>query len=163
MPSRAPCATGARAQPHRYALLYGSPAPGYAAPQDTVTPATRVTGLLLGIVRDAEQAGVRPTGAVAVPPAESAAVRPVATMLGPAVSDEMTVRALTAWATLFGHVSLELFGHMHQGGARLRRPFPPKSSSRCPTTSGSTAPRRLPARTTGCVRATGSPCSYPAR
>jgi len=105
----------AREQPHRYALLYGSPVPGYAAPQDTVTPATRVTGQLLAIVRDAEQAGVRPIGVLAVPPAESAAVRPVATMLAPPLSDEMTLRALTAWATLFGHVSLELFGHMHRG------------------------------------------------
>lgn len=105
----------AREQPHRYALLYGSPVPGYAAPQDTVTPATRVTGQLLAIVRDAEQAGVRPIGVLPVPPAESAAVRPVATMLAPPLSDAMTLRALTAWATLFGHVSLELFGHMHRG------------------------------------------------
>ena len=105
----------AREQPHRYALLYGSPVPGYAAPQDTVTPATRVTRQLLAIVRDAEQAGVRPIGVLPVPPAESAAVRPVATMLAPPLSDEMTLRALTAWATLFGHVSLELFGHMHRG------------------------------------------------
>ena len=25
------------------------------------------------------------------------------------------VRSLIAWATLFGHISLELFGHMHRG------------------------------------------------
>ncbi len=105
----------ARSQPHRYALLYGSPVPGYAAPQDTVTPATRITALLLSIVRDAEQAGVRPVGTIPVSPAEAASVHPVATMLDPGVSDEMTVRALTAWATLFGHISLELFGHMHRG------------------------------------------------
>lgn len=105
----------ARSQPHRYALLYGSPVPGYAAPQDTVTPATRITALLLSIVRDAEQAGVRPAGTIPVSPAEAASVHPVASMLDPGVSDEMTVRALTAWATLFGHISLELFGHMHRG------------------------------------------------
>lgn len=43
----------ALAHPHEYALLYGSPVPGYAAPQDTVAPAGRV-GVLLGrIVADA--------------------------------------------------------------------------------------------------------------
>jgi len=31
----------ALAQPHEYALIYGSPVPGYQAPQDTVGPATR--------------------------------------------------------------------------------------------------------------------------
>src|SRR3954463_9000324 len=32
----------ARAHPHEYALLYGSPVPGYAAPRDTVPAAIRV-------------------------------------------------------------------------------------------------------------------------
>src|SRR5579885_2276359 len=29
-------------RPHEYALIYGTPVPGYAAPPDTVPPATRV-------------------------------------------------------------------------------------------------------------------------
>jgi AcrR family transcriptional regulator len=33
--------------PHEYALLYGSPVPGYAAPRDTVPSAARV-GVVLG-------------------------------------------------------------------------------------------------------------------
>src|SRR5690242_7837663 len=40
----------ALAHPHEYALIYGSPVPGYAAPQDTIDPATRVALVLLGIV-----------------------------------------------------------------------------------------------------------------
>jgi AcrR family transcriptional regulator len=32
----------ALAHPHEYALIYGSPVPGYRAPQATVAPATRV-------------------------------------------------------------------------------------------------------------------------
>ena len=48
----------ARAQPHRYALLYGSPVPGYAAPDDTVPAATRVTVTLVRIIAEAEAAGV---------------------------------------------------------------------------------------------------------
>ena len=31
----------ALADPHQWALIYGSPVPGYQAPQDTVGPATR--------------------------------------------------------------------------------------------------------------------------
>ena len=31
------------AHPHEYALTYGSPVPGYAAPQDTIASATRVS------------------------------------------------------------------------------------------------------------------------
>src|SRR3954451_5317950 len=32
----------ALADPHQWALIYGSPVPGYQAPQDTIGPATRV-------------------------------------------------------------------------------------------------------------------------
>jgi AcrR family transcriptional regulator len=35
------------ARPHEYALIYGSPVPGYRAPQDTIAPASRA-GLVLG-------------------------------------------------------------------------------------------------------------------
>jgi hypothetical protein len=31
------------------------------------------------------------------------------------VEDQRMVRWLMAWSTVFGHVSLELFGHMHRG------------------------------------------------
>ena len=50
----------ALAHPHDYALLYGSPVPGYAAPQDTITPASRVTRVLIGVWIDATSAGIRP-------------------------------------------------------------------------------------------------------
>ena len=38
--------------PHEYALLYGSPVPGYAAPEATVAPSARVTGVLIGLAVD---------------------------------------------------------------------------------------------------------------
>ena len=105
----------ARAQPHRYALLYGSPVPGYAAPDDTVPAATRVTFALLAIVRDAEQAGRSPRDVLPVSRAEHAALANVRAFVEPGIGDAMAVRALIAWAALFGHISLELFGHMHRG------------------------------------------------
>src|SRR3954451_15044008 len=39
--------------PHEYALVYGSPVPGYQAPQDTIAPASRPTFVLTGILVDA--------------------------------------------------------------------------------------------------------------
>ena len=105
----------ARSQPHRYALLYGSPVPGYAAPDDTVPDASRVTLALLGIVRDAQVAGAEPVAPLKVSKAERAALAPVMAFVEPAFAPAMAVRGAMAWATLFGQVSLELFGHMYRG------------------------------------------------
>jgi AcrR family transcriptional regulator len=103
----------ARAHPHRYALGFGSPVPGYVAPADTITPATRVPYALLGLVRDAQETGRHPLGPARVSAAERAGLGPVMTAVEPALGAAYTVRALAVWATLFGHLSLELFGHMN--------------------------------------------------
>ena len=42
---------------HEYALIYGSPVPGYAAPQDTVASAVRIIMAMLELVVDAVAAG----------------------------------------------------------------------------------------------------------
>ena len=101
----------ARAHPHEYALLYGSPVPGYSAPRATVPAASRV-GLVLGsVLGDAAHAGAlsapsgRSTGTVSPDLVE---------VLGgehPALDDRVRARALLAWSGLFGAVSFELFGH----------------------------------------------------
>lgn len=113
-------ATGLRdwalANRHEYALLYGSPVPGYAAPADTVVPAMRTPAVFLAIVADAEEQGL-PLGApsMPVPRKERAALAPVAQFIGRPVSDERLVRAMVAWPMLIGQLTLELFGHLHQG------------------------------------------------
>lgn len=48
----------ALAHPHEYALVYGSPVPGYAAPRDTVRPASRGALTLITVARDARAAGL---------------------------------------------------------------------------------------------------------
>ena len=48
-------------------------------------------------------------------PAESAALEPVRATIGEPIGEERLLRWLMAWKTVFGHVSLELFGHMHRG------------------------------------------------
>jgi AcrR family transcriptional regulator len=103
----------ALAHPHEYALIYGSPVPGYAAPADTIDPASRATRALAGIVVDAHRADLvaPPTGVpVEVPPALRSDVAAVQEALGVAIPADVVVRLIAAWTQLFGLVSFELFG-----------------------------------------------------
>jgi len=103
------------ANPHEYALLYGSPIPGYAAPDDTVGPGTRASLALLQIVRDAHHDGLL-CAPVAVEAAGdiAPAVDHDLELLRDAIALEYpapTVLAtLLAWTQLFGLVSFEVFG-----------------------------------------------------
>lgn len=105
----------ARANPHEYALVYGSPVPGYAAPDTTVTSAGRVTGAFLRLAAESEAAGLPVTDTRPLTATERAALEPVREAVGTPISDARLLRWLMAWTTVFGHVSLELFGHMHRG------------------------------------------------
>ena len=96
---------------HEYALLYGTPVPGYDAPGDRTTPAgTRVSLALLSIVRDAatdghlaEREGPIVSEGLA---GDLAALRDLVELH---VSDAVLVRALAGWTQLFGLVTFELF------------------------------------------------------
>lgn len=94
--------------PHEWALVYGSPVPDYAAPAETVEPASRVAAILLAIAADAgaRATGDEPTGALRD--------QLVATAAGFGVElDPVTTAAVVdAWTHLFGVVSLERFGHL---------------------------------------------------
>lgn len=94
--------------PHDYALLYGSPVPGYAAPDDTIVPATRIYRSLIEPV-----ATVDPRPGWSVPDGSLAhdVVRMHAA-LGIEAAPATTARALGAVATIIGLVSLERFGHL---------------------------------------------------
>jgi len=104
------------AQPHDYALIYGSPVPGYRAPEDTVSPALRAPLAALGVVADgvaAGEVGTERRSPVARPVhADLATLRSGA---GVDLDDEVLARALAAWTGLLGHISYELFGHLHNG------------------------------------------------
>jgi AcrR family transcriptional regulator len=88
----------AKRRPHEYALVYGSPVPGYVAPQDTVGSALRVYRALAAPLRTAAGPDVVPSGPLAE--------------LGLAVVDEDEVHTILATVmALFGMVGFELFGH----------------------------------------------------
>jgi AcrR family transcriptional regulator len=102
----------ARRHPHEYALLYGSPVPGYRAPKDTVPAASRV-GVVLGrILGDAARSGALPEAGGERDPA-LISDDAVAVLGGdhPALDEAVRVRALLAWSSLYGTISFELFGH----------------------------------------------------
>jgi AcrR family transcriptional regulator len=111
---RAICAgvrSWALANPHEYALIFGSPVPGYAAPEDTIAPAARVPNLLIALLVDLHAAGRSGRGQAApLPRAVKAAIAPVRSAIPPEVPDELVVRGLMAWTYLFGALSFELFG-----------------------------------------------------
>ena len=102
----------AKAHPHEYALLYGSPVPGYEAPKDTVPAASRV-GVVLGrILGDAARSGALPDATGERDPlliSDDA----VAVLGGehPSLDETVRARALLAWSSLYGTISFELFGH----------------------------------------------------
>ena len=103
----------ALAHPHEYALIYGSPVPGYAAPQDTVVPAQRLTMSMIGLLVDAEASG-EITATTAVASAMTAnALELIRSLSGSTVSDGVLQRGVAAWTQLFGHLSFELFGQFH--------------------------------------------------
>jgi AcrR family transcriptional regulator len=104
----------ALANPNEYALIYGTPVPGYTAPPATIAPAARVSSVLLRILTDAAAEGIAPAiAADDVPPDGRKALAPARSTVPPEVPDALLQRGLMAWAALFGTVSFELFGQLH--------------------------------------------------
>jgi AcrR family transcriptional regulator len=107
----------ATANPHEYALIYGSPVPGYQAPPETIAPAARVAVLISGVLDDAWR-GAGPAAREAAAPARplpgllAEQAEGLSAMIAPAVPPVVMARALIAWTQLFGMISFELFGQL---------------------------------------------------
>lgn len=101
-------------QPARWALLYGSPVPGYYAPAErTVGPGTRVVGALFGAVAEGVavgDVGSSTGGAVRVPQPLSSDLDRVRAEFGFVGDDAVVAKCFGLWAGLIGAVSLEVFG-----------------------------------------------------
>jgi AcrR family transcriptional regulator len=121
----------ALAKPAEYALIYGSPVPGYAAPAETVTAAARTPAVMARILTDGYAAGLITTPRVRTNAPDSVAA---ATALGssvslteavradlartsadiaPGVPEEVLLLGMTGWIQMFGAVSFELFGQFN--------------------------------------------------
>ena len=99
--------------PNEYALVYGSPVPGYRAPADTIGPATRIPRVLGAILADAHTRGAAAVVSASIPAAVRVDVRRLRREVLPDVPEPLLARGLVAWASLFGLISFELFGHFH--------------------------------------------------
>jgi AcrR family transcriptional regulator len=102
-------------QPQEYALVYGSPVPGYRAPTDTIVPAARVSLVMLGLLADAAAAGrlVLVDPAPPLPRPVRADLATIRDQAAPAVPDVALAAGLGIWTQMFGTISFELFGHLH--------------------------------------------------
>ncbi len=97
-------------EPSRWALLYGSPVPGYAAPAErTTAQGIRVITLFAHIMDDAWRAG-DVDGAGAAPPGLAADYQAIRDQLSLSVPDGVIAATVQAWSALFGAVSFEVFG-----------------------------------------------------
>lgn len=100
-------------RPHEWALIFGTPVPGYEAPEDTVEPYARAAAALARAVIEAKSAGrLREAASIGTGTDElRQAVAPVAEGLALDLPVPMVVRFVQAWATVVGLISLEIFGH----------------------------------------------------
>lgn len=105
--------TWALAEPATYALLFGSPVPGYAAPDErTSVPGTRVPTAMLRVAAGAMSAGRLsvPEQPGEVSPALAEGLQGIRDQIGLDLPDAYLARGVLVWTSLFGRVSFEVFG-----------------------------------------------------
>jgi AcrR family transcriptional regulator len=105
----------ALANQHEFALIFGSPVPGYRAPQDTVQPAARIPLLMAGILAEAVRAGLLhpPRRPLPQPPLIEPELLAEQGPFPPELRD-LVERSITMWVALIGTITFELFGHLHK-------------------------------------------------
>jgi AcrR family transcriptional regulator len=101
----------ALAHPARWALLYGSPVPGYHAPADrTIGVGTRVVGAFFDAVAAGIATGdIRLTNDLAPQPMSSDFER-LRQEFGFPGDDRVVAKCFLLWAAVVGAISLEVFG-----------------------------------------------------
>lgn len=100
--------------PHEYGLIYGTPVPGYAAPQHTVGPAGRVVTLLIAVLLDGVGAGViRPQPGDWLNPVAAGDIERLAKANGIDLAPTVLARGMIAWTELFGAVNFDVFGRLN--------------------------------------------------
>ncbi|AEK37954.1 TetR DNA-binding transcription regulator [Corynebacterium variabile DSM 44702] len=101
------------ANPTRWALIYGTPVPGYAAPADTTTmPGTRVMGVFLGIVAGGAGSGTPQDDSPSPSPELTQVLAEGTEELGVVASPRASADAVLAWSSLIGLISAEIFGQL---------------------------------------------------
>ncbi|MDR2114523.1 MAG: TetR/AcrR family transcriptional regulator [Bifidobacteriaceae bacterium] len=105
--------------PQRWALLYGTPVPGYQAPNDTKDPAGTFFFLMAGVLRDAnwghskhaEKPELEVSGALPDNEAVASAIAWVQESLGVRAPGDVVASGIRVWSWMVGAISAELWGH----------------------------------------------------
>lgn len=98
----------AREHPEQWALVYGSPVPGYAAPEATTSPpGTRVMGCLLAIAAEGA-----PRDASRLPREYRAYLAAGTDQFATAATPQQAAAAVGAWCAIVGAISMEMFGQL---------------------------------------------------
>ncbi|WP_033340775.1 TetR/AcrR family transcriptional regulator [Catenuloplanes japonicus] len=102
------------ASPAEYALIFGSPVPGYVAPQATIVPASRQPLALVAVIRDASEAGrLTPRMPLReVPPPVDAEMAALATLMNADLPPAVVTVTMLGWVQIYGLISFDLFGHL---------------------------------------------------
>ncbi len=110
------------ADPHQWALIYGSPVPGYQAPQDTIGPATRVILLIAALVEEAFRTG-RIIDGPPITGRYAEELAEVAARFTPDATPRLVGAAMAAFIQLCGAISAELYGQLNASVEDDRRGF----------------------------------------
>lgn len=98
-----------------YNLIFGSPIPGYHAPDDaTLAPARRSLVPFLQVLQEAQQAGeirLKPAY-VNLPPKIRQELSEKLAQYSLPLSPELTAAFMAVWGQMQGLISLEIFGHL---------------------------------------------------
>ncbi len=105
----------ALARPADFALIFGTPQPGYQAPSEITAPAAaRFTGIPLGVYAAAVQAGAADPDRTQIPPGlQTGALWK--TLLGDRPPDgdpRLAGIMLSAWVSVLGYLAAEIFGSL---------------------------------------------------
>jgi AcrR family transcriptional regulator len=113
----------ALAAPQEWALIFGSPVPGYQAPTDTIDAAVILPLIIISIVADAHShvendradlpISPAPPVATSMPASVRSDLEALAAQLDHPLTAQWLAPTAMAWTQLVGSVSFELFGHLH--------------------------------------------------
>jgi len=97
-------------EPSRFALLFGTPVPGYAAPAErTVEPGTRVPAVLIQLLEEAWLAGDLTTPEGSVPRTVRRDMDRIREEFGLTAPGPSVAKGVGLWSALVGAVSFEVF------------------------------------------------------
>lgn len=97
---------------HEYALIFGTPVPGYAAPHITIEVAGRMPLTLARIVADTRRDGNLTPATGPICPTEAIAPGMLTLLAGEQFSPDEVARLIFCWNRLVGIIGYELHGHL---------------------------------------------------